>query len=163
MYIATLKTVEGFSEYAQFVDLFTDFMKQLPDGQEGVDYVVGSGQYKMVDGATKKSKYPDANKDNEILLVVDSKKQALTDILLAQLGLYPEDEFLNIAKRAMAENDPENELYDKPEELEKNYPYSKSFEIDDLIGKELIYYPHNTIYSYGANMTTLLELTHYIN
>ena len=39
MYIATLKTVDGFAEYAQFVDLFTDFMKQLPDSEE---YVVGS-------------------------------------------------------------------------------------------------------------------------
>nr|MCR5309198.1 ABC transporter ATP-binding protein [Bacilli bacterium] len=106
MYIATLKTVAGFSEYAQFVDLFTDFMKQLPDND---DYVIGSGQYKMLAG-----NYP--QKAEDILLVVDSKKQTLTDILLAQLGMYPQNEFLNIAKRAMAENDPESEHYGKTPE-----------------------------------------------
>ncbi len=140
MYIATLKTVEGFSEYAQFVDLFTDFMKQLPDND---DYVIGSGQYKMLAG-----NYPKEAED--ILLVVDPKKQTLTDIVLAQLGMYPQDEFLNIAKRAMAENDPENEYYGKtPEELDQIYPYDKAFKFEDLLGKELVYYPHDTIYSYG--------------
>ena len=140
MYIATLKTVDGFEEYAQFVDLFTDFMKQLPDSEE---YVVGSGQYKMLSGT-----YP--KEENEILLVVDPKKQTLTDILLAQLGMYPQDEFLNIAKRAMAENDPESEYHSKtPEELDTIYPYDKSFKFESLINKELVYYPHDTIYSYG--------------
>nr|MCR5309387.1 ABC transporter permease [Bacilli bacterium] len=81
---------------------------------------------------------------------VDSKKQTLTDILLAQLGMYPQNEFLNIAKRAMAENDPESEHYGKtPEELDSIYPYDKSFKFEDLINKELVYYPHDTIYSYG--------------
>ena len=122
MYIATLRTVDGFEEYAQFVDLFTDFMKQLPDND---DYVIGSGQYKMLAG-----EYPKEAED--ILLVVDPKKQTLTDIVLAQLGMYPQDEFLNIAKRAMAENDPENEYYGKTsEELDQIYPYDKSFKFDD--------------------------------
>ena len=140
MYIATLRTVDGFEEYAQFVDLFTDFMKQLPDND---DYVIGSGQYKMLAG-----EYPKEAED--ILLVVDPKKQTLTDIVLAQLGMYPQDEFLNIAKRAMAENDPENEYYGKTsEELDQIYPYDKSFKFDDLLGKEIVYYPHDTIYTYG--------------
>ena len=150
MYIAELRTVEGFAEYAQFVDLFTDFMKQLPDND---DYVIGSGQYKMLAG-----NYPKEAED--ILLVVDSKKQTLTDILLAQLGMYPQDEFLNIAKRAMAENDPENEHYGKSStELDNIYHYDKKFTFDDLIGKELVYYPHDTIYSYGDVLESATENT----
>ena len=150
MYIAELRTVEGFAEYAQFVDLFTDFMKQLPDND---DYVIGSGQYKMLAG-----NYPKEAED--ILLVVDSNKQTLTDILLAQLGMYPQDEFLNIAKRAMAENDPENENYGKSSsELDGIYHYDKKFKFEDLIGKELIYYPHDTIYSYGDVLESATENT----
>ena len=33
-YIAELKTVQGFSEYATFVDLFTSFMNELPDNDQ---------------------------------------------------------------------------------------------------------------------------------
>ncbi|MCQ2087305.1 MAG: ABC transporter ATP-binding protein/permease [Bacilli bacterium] len=143
MYISTLKTVDGFSDYAQFVDLFTSFLKQLPDNKE---YVVGdgvNGQYKMLAG-----EYPSSA--NDILLVVDPNKQTMTDINLAQMGFYPQDEFLNIAKRAIAENDPENEDYGKTsEELDAIYPYDKSFKFEDLLGKELTYYPHNTIYSHS--------------
>ena len=145
MYISTLKTVEGFSEYAQFVDLFTDFMKQLPDNK---DYVIGSGQYKMLNGKNTIGRYPE--NENEILIVVDAKKQTLTDILLAQLGMYPQDEFLNIAKRAIAENDETSEHYGKPsKDLETLYPYKTEFTIDELVGKTIKYYPHNDIYSYG--------------
>jgi len=140
MYISTLKTVNGFSDYAQFVDLFTDFMKQLPDSEE---YIVGGGQYQMIAGS-----YP--KEATDILLVVDPRKQTMTDINLAQLGLYPEDEFLNIAKRAIAENDPENENYGKTsEELDAIYPYDKAFKFDDLLGKKITYYPHDTIYKYS--------------
>lgn len=140
MYISTLQTVNGFSEYAQFVDLFTGFMKQLPDSTE---YVIGSGQYKMLAG-----EYPDSAED--ILLVVDPNKQTLTDIIFAQLGFYPQDEFLNIAKRAIAENDETHEHYGKTsEELDVIYPYDKSFKFEDLLNKKVTYYPHDTIYSYG--------------
>ena len=131
-------------------------MKQLPNNENnsGYDYVVGSGQYKLLHG-----EYP--TEADEILLVVDSKKQTLTDIVLAQLGFYPQDEFLNIAKRAMAENDEENEYYryfneTKEEDIEKDpnnpYPYHKSFTFKDLVDKKLVYYPHNTIYSFGDVM-----------
>ena len=164
MYISELKTVEGFSEYAQFVDLFTDFMKQLPDDNDdnghNDDYVIQSGQYKMLSG-----EYP--SKAQDILLVVDPKKQTLTDIVLAQLGFYPENEFLNIAKRAMAENDETSEHHNKtPEELDDLYHYDKSFKFEDLIGKKLMYYPHDTIYSYGdvmesasKNITVKIKIT----
>ena len=40
-YIAELKTVEGFSQYASYVDLFTDFMKLMPGDQ---DYILHSNR-----------------------------------------------------------------------------------------------------------------------
>lgn len=134
MYISELKTVEGFSEYAAFVDLFTNFMHQLPGGEE---YILS--QYDLV-GAN--SHYP--TNANEILLVVDDN-QTLTDFVLAQLGFYTEQEFLNISRKAIEENK-ENPDPDKIAQ----YTYPDKFQIDDLLGKELRYYPHDTIWD-GSN------------
>ena len=143
MYISTLKTVDGFSDYAQFVDLFTSFMKQLPDNKE---YIMGdgtNGQYKLIAGT-----YPESA--NDIVLVVDSDRQTVTDILLAQLGLYPQDEFLNIAKKSIAENDPEHEDHDlTEEELNAKYPYRSLFSFDEILNKEFVYYPHDALYEYS--------------
>ena len=128
MYIAELKTVDGFSEYARYVDLFTDFMKQLPGEEE---YLMS--QYDLLDGHF-------ANEENEIMLVVD-KSTTLTDVLLAQLGFYNQTEFLNIAKRAIEENKetPDQSKID-------SYTYPKKFSYQELLGKKLTYYPHQTIW-----------------
>ena len=133
-YIAELKTVEGFSQYASYVDLFTDFMKLLP-GDE--DYILE--QYDLLGN----SHFP--TNENEIMLVVESDT-TLTDLVFAQLGYYQEEEVMNIAKKAILKYDPENTLTE--EELDKKYPYQTSFTFDELLGKKLTYYPHDTIYHY---------------
>lgn len=145
-YIAELKTVEGFSQYASYVDLFTDFMKLLPDGlnNDGVfdekDYAYIATQYDLLGN----SHFP---KDaNEIMLVVGSDT-TLTDLVFAQLGYYHEEEVMNIAKKAIKKYDPEHTETDK--ELDEKYPYSTSFTFDELLGKELTYYPHDSIYKYA--------------
>ena len=133
-YIAELKTVEGFSQYASYVDLFTDFMKLLPGDEE---YILD--QYDLLGD----SHFP--KNENEIMLVVESDT-TLTDLVFAQLGYYKEEEVMNIAKKAILKYDPENTLTDK--ELDEKYPYATSFSYEDLLGKKLKYYPHDTIYHY---------------
>ena len=144
MYIAELRTVEGFAEYAMFVDLFTDFMKQIPGDQE---YVLS--QYDLVG---ENSKYP--SNANEIVLVVDDN-QTLTDLIYAQMGFYNENEFLNIARKAIKSQEVrENEKMTDAEkeaalaELDAKYVYPEKYSIDDIIGKELKYYKHDDIWSY---------------
>ncbi len=138
MYISELKTVDGFSEYAMFVDLFTDFMKQMPGNK---DFILS--QYDLVG---ENSKFPESATD--IVLVVD-ENQTLTDFVLAQMGFFTEDQFLNIARKAIEENKENPD----PEKIAQ-YDYPRTFAIEDLIGQELVYYPHDTIWEY-KNVTKI--------
>ena len=135
-YIAELRTVQGFEQYASYVDLFTDFMLLLPGGE---DYILS--QYDLLGD----SHFP--QNENEIMLVVESDT-TLTDLVFAQLGYYHEDEVMNIAKKAIKKYDPENTMSDK--ELDEKYPYRTSFSYEELLNKEFTYYPHDTIYHYDS-------------
>ena len=147
-YIAELTTVEGFEQYATYVDLFTDFMKLLPDGlnDDGVfdekDYAYIRSQYDLLGD----SKFP--QNENEIMLVVESDT-TLTDLTFAQMGYYHEEDVMNIAKKAIrkyaADRDPAEETDEK---LDAKYPFPTSFSYTDLLNKKFIYYPHDTIYKY---------------
>lgn len=143
MYIAELKTVDGFSEYARYVSLFTNFMNQLPGDK---DYILS--QYDLVG---ENSHFPE--NENEIVLVAD-ENQTLTDLVYAQLGFYTEDEFLNIAKKAIEEQkeNPDQSLID-------SYSYPEKYKIDDIIGKKLVYYPHDSIYSYQTIQKEVISTT----
>lgn len=143
-YISTLMTVEGFSSYAQYVDLFTNFMHELPKEE---DYIME--QYDLIAG----SRY--ARNDNEIILVVDSNT-TLTDLIYAQMGYYPQDEFLNIAKKAVkstqAQKDYLNNIITKEKyeellrEYNEKYKYDTSFTYEDILNHKFYYYPHDVIY-----------------
>ena len=141
MYIAELKTVPNFGTYAMFVDLFTDFMDQLPGDSE---YILS--QYDLLG----ESKFPE--NDNEIVIVVDDN-QTLTDFLFAQMGFFSEEEFINIARKAMLKNDGEEH---EPEEYEK-YSYPESFTFDEVLGKKLYYIPD--MYEYQTVNTERVVFT----
>ena len=151
MYIAELRTVDGFSEYAQFVNLFTNFMNQLPGDEEFI-----MSQYDFVG---KNSRFPKAA--NEMLLVVDDD-QTMTDFLFAQLGFFKEDEFINIAQRAVKlqelreklENDEitKQQFEERKQQLIEKYYYPDKYSFDDILNKKLTYYPHETIWTYKDNV-----------
>ena len=158
-YIKTLMTVKGFSNYAQFVDLFTAFMKQLPAEK---DYLLS--QYDLLGD----SRFPE--KPNELLLVVD-EKTTLTDLVLAQMGYYPQDEFLNVAKKAVRENEIEKqidelkrqkpvdeekiaELEEELKGLDEKYPYESVFSIDEILNHEFHYFPHDVIYKQNPTLVS---------
>ena len=130
MYISELKTVEGFSEYAVFVDLFTDFVHEIP-GEK--DYILE--QYDVLAGH-----YPEGA--NDIVIVVD-ENQTLTDLVYAQMGFFNEQEFINIARKAMEEHaeNPDQSKID-------SYSYPTSYTFDQILGKKLKYYPHDSIWNY---------------
>lgn len=143
-YIAELKTVEGFGEYASFVDLFTSFMHELP---EEADYI--TDQYEVLEGKYKIG-------EENLTLVVD-KDTTLTDVVLAQIGIFDHDSFLNIAKCAMKEQElKKSEKYEKEmnqtqreaaiAEIRAQYPYPHDFTYSDLINRDFYYFPQDTIY-----------------
>jgi len=155
-YIEELKTVDGFSKYASYVNLFTNFMKSMPDNEE---YVLN--QYDLIGNSSF------ARDANEIMIVVDTNT-TLTDLLLAQMGFYNHDEFLNISKKAIKCNEAKKKYEDKKiskeeyeallAQYEKDYPYRTSFKYEDLIGKEMYYLPSKTMWSYG-NVSTKTSMT----
>ena len=143
-YIKELKTVKGFGSYASFVDLFTSFMNELPDNNEYI-----TDQYDVIAGEYKTG-------EDDLVLVVD-QDTTLTDIVLAQTGVFDHKSFLNIAKCAMAEQDfKKSEGYEKLTDEQKNeeikkirdeYPYDRTFNYGDLIDRKFYYFPQDTIYS----------------
>ena len=142
-YIQELTTVKGFSRYATYVNLFTDFMKEFPADK---DYILS--QYDLLGDSTFDESA------TGITLVVDSNT-TLTDLVLAQMGFFDHDEFINIAKRAIEINDLPDDLSaeERAAEIQRitdAHPYRRDFAYEDLLGKEFIYYPQDKIYEYGT-------------
>ena len=126
---ATYTSVLGktdFAAYSSFITQLESGFKQVPAEEE---YIMN--QYEFLD--PEKMRYPQ-NK-NEIMIVV-SGDEVLNDLLLAQVGYYTQEEFINIAHST----DTESGLY--KEELDK---YQFSYE--ELMGKTFTYYPNDTVYS----------------
>jgi len=152
-YIAELKTVKGFSNYASYVNLFTDFMNEFPADN---DYILS--QYDLLANST-------LDDPNGVTLVVD-ENTTLTDFVLGQMGFFSHDEFINIAKRAIKINELPKDLSNAQREeeiakLSEKYPYRKDFAYEDLIGKELIYYPQDKVYSDGKVAEDKIVVTVY--
>ena len=158
MYISELRTVEGFGQYAQFVSLFTNFMNQLPAGEQ---YLLN--QYDLVGN---NSRFPTS--ENELLIVLD-EDQTLTDFLFAQMGFFTEKEFINIAQcaiqlhiyREKLNNDEisQEEYEAAREEIYEKYPYPHEYSIESILNKELTYYPQNTIWEYKEKTIQTIRST----
>ncbi len=145
-YVSELNTVKGFSTYSQFADLFRSSMHELP---ENLDYV--SNQYDVIAGDKL-----EGFEQNDLVLVVGDDV-TLTDVLFAQLGFFEHDEFINVARCALAEqelkkqedypswsNEKVNEELSKIREAN---PYRRSFSMEDVLNSDFYYFPQNTIYS----------------
>lgn len=134
-YIAELMTLEGFSTYASYVDLFTDFMHEMPDNE---DYI--KQQYDTL------GENPFNMNENELVLVVDDDV-SMTDLLLAQTGILDHDSFISIAEYAVAKNEGDVE---RMEELKDKRPSEVDF--SKILNREFYYYPQDTIYEYSNNV-----------
>lgn len=128
MYSDLLSKTE-FADYASYISMVTENFKQAPSN---ADYILS--QYEFV---SDKSKSKVATAADEIMIVVDDEV-SLTDILLAQFGYFSQNEFLNIAYKAV-----DSENYD--EALWKD-----KFTYDELIGKEFIWYPNDTVFTHAS-------------
>ena len=121
IYTSVLKETE-YSKYASYVTGLTNVFQQAPNDK---NYILS--QYDLLYGDDL------ATKDNEIMIVVN-KDQELTDLLLAQLGYYAQDQFINTMYRHL--NDPN---YDPT--IDKN-----RFDYEELVGKKFYYLPNDEIY-----------------
>ena len=121
LYTSVLKQT-NFKDYASYVTSLSENFDQAPSDEE---YLLS--QYDLLDGKIAQGK-------NEVMIVV-SKDTALNDLLLAQLGYYAQDEFLNLVYRAS-----EDERFD-PALVKDRFSY------EELKGKQFVWYPNDKVFS----------------
>ena len=114
-----------FAEYASYVTTLADTFNQAPDNPEFL-----LSQYEFL---TSPEKSKIATAEDEIMIVVNSDHE-LSDLLLAQLGYYTQEEFFNIVYKVTG-----SDKYDPS--LDKN-----TFSFDELLGKTFTWYPNDTVY-----------------
>ena len=124
-YTAVLKETK-FAQYATYVTNLTQNFRQAPS-----DDAYLTEQYDLIEGGL-------AHAADEVMIVVN-KNTELTDLLLAQLGYYSQEEFMNLVYKAS--DDP---LYD--ESLDK-----ERFSYDELVGRSFVWYPNDEIFLASAN------------
>lgn len=122
-----------FEKYASYITMLVNNFEQAPAQEQ---YILE--QYDIMDGGKI------ATEKNEIMLVLDSDEM-LTDVLLAQLGYYTQDEFLHLIYEANNDMDEEYKLHYGDESLKKN-----RFSYEELVGKTFTWYPNNTIFNIGT-------------
>ena len=116
-----------YSSYANYVTSLTDIFTQAPDSEE---YILS--QYDLAYGKVASDK-------TEVMLVLE-KDSALTDLLLAQLGYYTQEEFLNMVFKAAPEADGSpNPLYTSTLDKDK-------FTYEELIGRSFVWYPNDELF-----------------
>ena len=125
LYYKMLQETEEFKDYASFVSQVANVFSQYPNNP---DFILE--QYDIISDPETSYMPTEAN---EIMIVV-SEDTELTDLLLAQLGYYTQEEFLNICYRA-TKDDKYQESLDKDR-----------FTYDELLGKTFTYYPNDAIY-----------------
>ncbi|MGN1294907.1 MAG: ATP-binding cassette domain-containing protein [Bacilli bacterium] len=116
------------TQYADFATYITSLATPFAQATSNEEYILQ--QYDII---SSEEKSHIAKEKNEIMIVV-SNETKLQDVLLAELGYYTEDEFLNICWK-----ETDDEKYNK--DLDKT-----SFSYDELLNKKFTYYPNDAIY-----------------
>ena len=131
LYTEILKST-SFADYSKYIGMFIPEMKQAPDS---VDYL--SAQY------TVYGEIADAK--DEVMLVINKEDQ-MSDLLLARLGYYTQDEFINIVYKA--DEDIKIEKGEIPEYQNFNPNlYKQYFGYEELLEKELYWYPNSKVFT----------------
>lgn len=125
IYMAILQQTD-LSQYSALVTGAANTFQQLPESK---DFVLG--QYDILTGDAQKN-YP--TEANEITLVVNPDNE-LSNLFLAELGYFSQEEFLNIIYKAT-----EDEKYDPLLDKER-------LSYQELLGKTFTYYPNNTVFT----------------
>ena len=131
IYTSVMKETQ-YKDQASMIASLGDTFKLAPSDS---NYILS--QYKLLDGDIAKEK-------DEIMIVVN-KDSALTDLTLAQLGYYTQEEFINIAFSLEEGNVNYNPSLDKD-----RFTYS------ELMGKEFIWYPNDVVYNKTTNPIAMM-------
>ena len=143
VYASILQESE-YAKYAPYIDMLSDSFVQLPAQEK---YIMG--QYKLLEIEGCENKY--ATKADEVMLVL-RQDSWLSDLLLAQLGFYTQNEFMNMVFRAT--KTPEKGDGDYIKEMDKFH-----FEYKDIVGKTFTYYPNSVAFQRNGDRGQKVTLT----
>ena len=133
----TMLQMTQYKDLSQYLSILGDTFRQAPDSEEFI-----LSQYDIMSNPETSRV---AKNKNEIMIVID-REDKLTDLLLAQLGYYSQDEFFNV-------------VYKATEDPEYNVSKDKySFSYDELLGKKFVWYPNDTIYTKASELNPLANL-----
>ena len=118
-----------FSASSTIISTLSDPISRAIDNE---DYIYK--QYDLVEGKMAKEK-------NEIMIVIDKNSQ-LSDLTLAQLGYYSEEEFINYAFKAF--QSVTEEEYDENLIIEE-------FTYEELLNRSFVWYPNDEIFNKQTN------------
>ncbi|MCL2675407.1 MAG: ABC transporter ATP-binding protein/permease [Firmicutes bacterium] len=131
-----------YSQYQSYISGLDDIFKQVSDNENFI-----MDQFKFV--PVKDEHGRDLNKyaedEGEIMIVVNRHIRdeipylTMSDLLLAQLGYYTQNEFMNMVFRATQATQDKSASY--VEEMNKF-----QFDYSDLIGREFTYYPNDVAF-----------------
>ena len=128
--ISTIKSVYTSllqqTQYADYASIITGLNKPISQEIDNYDYILN--QYDLVAGHVPTN-------NNELLLVAD-ENGAISDLVLAQLGYYTQEEFFNLIWNSTETN------FDK-----ENNPYKKIFTYDEIMNKEFYWVPNNDVFT----------------
>ncbi len=125
IYTSLLEKTE-YSNFASYVSTAVNGFMQAPNDEEFI-----LSQYDIISSATT-SKI--ATNSNEIMLVVSDDTE-LSDLLLAELGYYSQEEFMNLIYKATEDDRFNPDLYDD------------KISYDRLLNKTFTWYPNDTVYN----------------
>lgn len=122
IYTAILKENDVTKPYANLISSFTNIISQAPNNPEYIE-----SQYNILDGKI-------ATEKNEIMLVLN-KDGLISDLTLAQLGFYSQEEFINKVFEAIDDDNYNEDLPDK-----------NMFSYEELKNKKFMWYPNDTVF-----------------
>ncbi len=130
-YTSILKETEGLGQYASYASTLGSLFAEMPNN---LDYI--SAQYDVAAGRLPTAK-------DEIVLVLDDES-SLSDLFLAKLGFFNQEEFLNLIYDAT-----KDELFDEAAS------YREYFDFDDILSKKLTFYPNDALYNKNEGMAAM--------
>lgn len=128
MYTSVLEQSD-YGAYSSYITTLSQSFSQAPSNEE---YLLS--QYDLKHGSVAKAA-------DEVMIVLSDESE-LTDLVLAQLGYYTQDEFINIMFREANKISDNKYKDDYREELNK-----VQFDYSELVGKGFTWYPNDTVYN----------------
>ncbi len=153
VYTSLIKEMDDYKDYANII---TSIASTFSQSVSNNDYI--SSQYDVVYGNLPKNY-------NDVIIVLDSDSM-LSDLLLAQLGYFTEEEFFNMVYDGLFDALTGKETnYEQLQAAYKNAKtsagYPTKFDYTELVGKKFTWYSNDAVYTKNLMPTSVSNYYNY--